>query len=271
MSYTIAVAGKGGTGKTTLAALAIKYITRELLRPVLAVDADSNSTLGMMLGAPPRGTIADIRDDVVNGRAEIAPGSSKERHIEYCIHQSITEAGAFDLLTMGRPEGPGCYCYVNTLLRKYLDRASADYPFVVIDNGAGMEHLSRRTTNNVDLLFVVAEPTAAGVASAVRIFELVERLEVTIRETALVLNRVRPEGVDSVVRDRLAFADLKPEACIYRDPLLEQAGIDGASVLETDDSNASYRAIAAFVAGHVARSAEPRMNVRNEETVYAGS
>jgi len=271
MSYTIAVAGKGGTGKSTLAALAIKYITRELLRPVLAVDADSNSTLGMMLGVHPRGTIADIRDDVVNGRAETTPGSSKERHIEYCIHQSITEAGGFDLLTMGRPEGPKCYCYVNNLLRKYLDRASADYPFVVIDNGAGMEHLSRRTTNNVDLLFVVAEPTAAGVASAVRIFELVERLEVTIRRTALVLNRVPPEGIDTVVLDRLAFAELKPETCIRRDPVLEEAGIDGTSLLDIDEGNPSYRAIAGFVAGHVARSTGPRSDIHTEETVYAGS
>ena len=251
MAYTIAVAGKGGTGKTTLAALVVRYLTRELGRSVLAVDADPNATLGLMLGVDPKSTIADIRDAVVNGKSEMAPGTSKERHVEYCIHQSITEAAGFDLLTMGRPEGPKCYCYVNSLLRKYLDRAGGDYPFVLIDNSAGMEHLSRRTTNNVDLLFVVAEPTVVGVASALRILEITRHLPVSIREKAVVLNRVPYSGVHQMLLDRLAAAEIAPEACILQNAEIEAAAASGSSLLEIDDANPAYRAIASFIAAHL--------------------
>ena len=252
MAYTIAVAGKGGTGKTTLAALVVRYLTRELGRSVLAVDADPNATLGLMLGVEPKGTIADIRDDVVNGKSDITPGTSKERHIEYCIHQSITESAGFDLLTMGRPEGPKCYCYVNSLLRKYLDRAGGDYPFVVIDNSAGMEHLSRRTTNNVDVLFVVAEPTVVGVASAVRILEMARHLPIAVGEKAVLLNRVPPAGAQQAIIDRLADAGVRPEACILQNAEIESASVNGTSLLEIDNANAAYRAMAEFVAAHLA-------------------
>jgi CO dehydrogenase maturation factor len=157
MSYTIAMAGKGGTGKSTIATLIIRYITEELGKAVLAVDADPNSSLGMSLGVNVENTIADIRDDVVERRADIPAGMSKDRYIEYCIEESIVEENKFDLLTMGRPEGPKCYCYANNLLRKYLDNAEKSYPYIVIDNEAGMEHLSRRTTNDVDLLIIAFE------------------------------------------------------------------------------------------------------------------
>ena len=264
MAYTIAVAGKGGTGKTTLAALVIRYLAREMGRPVLAVDADPNATLGLMLGVEPGGTIADIRDDVVERRVEMPAGASRDRHIEYCIHQSITEAAGFDLLTMGRPEGPKCYCYVNSLLRKYLDQASADYAFVVIDNEAGMEHLSRRTTNNVDLLFVVAEPTVVGVQSAVRILDLASKLPVAIGKKAVVLNRVPCSRVHPSVLGRLADAGFSPDAFIISDPAIEALSIAGEGLLGVDDANAAYRAISAFVAAHLA--AAPNM-----ENAYAGS
>jgi len=158
MTTTIAISGKGGSGKTTLAAMIIRALLEHSDNgAVLAVDADPNSCLGLMLGVKPVCTVADIREDA-RAKPPSNAGMDRVRSVEYGIQQAITEAQGFDLLTMGRPEGPSCYCAVNNMLRKFLDELSSQYRFVVIDNEAGMEHLSRRTTNNVDLLCIVSEP-----------------------------------------------------------------------------------------------------------------
>ena len=195
MAYSLAISGKGGSGKTTVAALITSYLVREKKGSVLAVDADPNATLGLALGITTTSSIAEIRDDVVERRIQLDPGMSKDRHIEYLIQQSIAESDGLDLLAMGRPEGPKCYCYVNMLLRKFLDQAAEDYRYLVIDNEAGMEHLSRRTTHDVDLLVMVCEPTVVGVESTARIQRLVDQLPIQVRDQALVVNRVTADGV----------------------------------------------------------------------------
>ncbi|HID11122.1 MAG TPA: carbon monoxide dehydrogenase, partial [Candidatus Latescibacteria bacterium] len=139
----VAVSGKGGTGKTTIAALLVRKLMR-MDGPVLAVDADPNSNLGEQLGMEVGETIGDIREEVLE--EELPPGMTKDRYLELRIQETLTEGEGVDLLTMGRPEGPGCYCYVNHLLRGFLDRLSKNYRHIVVDNEAGMEHLSRRTT-----------------------------------------------------------------------------------------------------------------------------
>lgn len=189
MSFTLAISGKGGTGKTTIAALIIRVLTEQFGQTALAVDADANATLGMTLGVEVTETVSELRDDVVEKRVRVAAGASRERQLEMIIHEMITECSGFDLLTMGRPEGPACYCYVNHLLRKFLDGLSKAAPFVIIDNEAGMEHLSRLTTNDVDLLIEVAAPTVPDVVAARRIDELVEQLPMTVRQRGLVINR----------------------------------------------------------------------------------
>jgi len=243
MAYTIAVSGKGGTGKTTLAALMVRYLTREAGRAVLAVDADPNATLGLALGVEPGGTVADIREEVIEHRLQLSPGESKERHIEYAIQQSILECAGFDLLTMGRPEGPKCYCYVNHLLRKFLDGASADYPVVVIDNEAGMEHLSRLTTNQVDLLLVVAEPTVIGVRSARRVAQLTQELPIAVSRRVGILNRCRDGGVTQALVDELESAGLGVRAVIPDDPTLAEMAVAGASLLDVPEDNPAYQAV----------------------------
>ena len=157
-------------------------------KAVLGVDADSNSCLGITLGAELIGTVADIRDQARALKPSNA-GMDRLRTVEYGIQQSLTEARGYDLLTMGRPEGPDCYCAVNNMLRKFLDELGSQYQFVVIDNEAGMEHLSRRTTNNVDMLCIVAEPNAVGEVTARRIHQLVEKLPIVVKKTGLVWNR----------------------------------------------------------------------------------
>ncbi len=186
MTTTIAISGKGGSGKTTLAALVIRLLTSSDKGPVLAVDADPNSCLGLTLGVQPEVTVAQLREQA---RQKPADGMDKLRSFEYGIQQAITEADGFDLLTMGRPEGPDCYCAVNNLLRQFLDKLSAAYQFVVIDNEAGMEHLSRRTTNNVDLLCIVAEPTPLGTLTAQRIFDLAKQLPISVKKIGVIWNR----------------------------------------------------------------------------------
>ena len=202
MAKTIAISGKGGSGKTTLAAMIIRYLCEQGGTPfcnksqngnpyrgaVLAVDADPNSCLGLMIGAEPEQTIAEIREKAAE-KSPTVPGMDRVRSFEYGIQQAITEGRGFDLLTMGRPEGPGCYCAANNLLRQFLDKISGAYGYVVMDNEAGMEHLSRRTTNNIDLLCIVAEATALGAVTAQRIFELAKKLPITIKEIGLIWNK----------------------------------------------------------------------------------
>jgi len=191
MATTIAISGKGGSGKTTLAAMIIKFLLAQADRKaVLAVDADPNSCLGVMLGVQPAATVADIREDARTKPPSNA-GMDKVRSVEYGIQQAITEAEGFDLLTMGRPEGPSCYCAVNNMLRKFLDELSSQYQYVIIDNEAGMEHLSRRTTNNVDLLCIVAEQTSIGALTARRIFNLAKQLPIVVRQIGVIWNKSR--------------------------------------------------------------------------------
>lgn len=247
MPFTIALAGKGGTGKTTLAALTIRYIIEQLGQSAFGVDADPNASLGTALGVEYERTISDIREGVIEKRLDFPAGMSKERYIEYCIEECIVENSKYDLLVMGRPEGPGCYCYVNNLLRKYLDRLGTSYPFVVIDNEAGMEHLSRRTTNRVDLMLVVCEPTVIGAVTAKRIMKLSQQLPVSIKEKALLLNRVPKEGVDEKIKERLERENLKPEVLLGFDNEILQASSSGTSLLEISRKNPTYTALSEFL------------------------
>ena len=172
MAYIIAFAGKGGTGKTTIAALTIRYLIEKKHKAILAVDADSNSCLNEALGVDVHATIGKLREEslaTVRSGAARPGGMSMEQLFDYQVQQSVIEAKGFDLMVMGRPEGPGCYCAANNIIRKYTDKLSEKYPYVVIDNEAGMEHLSRRTTHKVDLLLIISDPTQKGMQTAKRI------------------------------------------------------------------------------------------------------
>lgn len=193
MAYTIALAGKGGTGKTSVAGLTVRYLTEKESTPVLAVDADSNSCLDEVLGVDVHATIGGLREEslaTIRSGAERPGGMSMEQLFDFQIQQSIIEAKGFDLVVMGRPEGPGCYCAANNIIRKYTDKLSENYKYVVIDNEAGMEHLSRRTTHKVDLLLIVSDPTVRGVKTAVRINQLINELGLEIDRRVLIINRI---------------------------------------------------------------------------------
>ena len=238
MSTTIAISGKGGSGKTTNSAKIVRLLVERVRRGVLAVDADPNSCLGLALGVQPETTVADIRDDTLEGKLQTGPGVSRERAFQYAIHRAVAESKGFDLLAMGQPEGPKCYCAVNHLLRRYLDQASRDYRYIVVDNEAGMEHLSRRTTDAVNLLVVVSEPTPVGVMTAKRILGLAERLPIRVDERTVLWNKV-PEGAGLPP----GAEELPALGSVPLDPLVLEASMCGATVFELDAESAALAAV----------------------------
>ncbi|MEK6692824.1 MAG: AAA family ATPase, partial [Nitrospirota bacterium] len=202
MAYVIAFAGKGGTGKTTLSGFTIRYLKEKKKGPVLAVDADANSNLNEVLGLKVHATVGGLRErSLATVRAGDRPGGmSMDKLFDYQVQQCLIEAEGFDLLVMGRPEGPGCYCAANNIIRKYTDKMSEDYSYVVIDNEAGLEHLSRRTTHDVDILIIVSDPTVRGIITARRIKELIKELDLKVKRSALIVNRISNESEDELIK-----------------------------------------------------------------------
>ncbi len=185
----VAVAGKGGVGKSTLSALLVRILSPD--GTILAVDADPNSNLGLKLGLEVHGTIGGVREGLLDKGGQPPRDMSKQEYLRLKLQEVLAEGEGFDLLTMGRPEGPGCYCYVNNLLRVFVDQLMERYPHVVIDNEAGMEHLSRRTAKRMDLLLLVSDPTMVGVRTALRLSELSDELGLEVGRKVLLINGVR--------------------------------------------------------------------------------
>ena len=196
----VAFSGKGGSGKTTLAAMVIRELVRSGKKPVLAVDADPNATLALTLGVPCPGTISDLRDEMLQA-AKKPSEIPKERLLDQRLAELLTEEIGFDLLTMGQPEGPQCYCYVNGLLRRYLRLLRDNYPYVIVDCEAGMEYLSRLTVDDVDTLVLVAESTAVGLATVKRIVSLSTKLPIQVGRRIVALNKLQASADDSGLKE----------------------------------------------------------------------
>jgi CO dehydrogenase maturation factor len=212
LSFTIGVSGKGGTGKTTFAGMIIRYLIDNGKRPILAVDADSNSNLNEVLGVKVGATIGEAREMM---KKDVPIGMTKDIWFEYKIQEALIENKGFDLIAMGRPEGPGCYCAANTLARKCLDLLTGNYRYIVIDNEAGMEHFSRLTTRDVDLLFILSDSSRRSILTASRIRDLIHELDLRIVREVLVINRLQgeldPEMVEEVKRQNLQLAGVIPD------------------------------------------------------------
>lgn len=202
MGTTIAVSGKGGTGKTTFTALLIRYLLNKKSGSILAIDADPNATLAENLGVNVQGTIVGIMDEMCKNLDKLPPNMTKEEYMNLQIQSSISENKGFDLVVMGRPEGPGCYCYANSVLRGLVTKLSKEYTYTVIDNEAGMEHLSRRTTRSIDKLFLISDYSLVGLRTTSRIIDLINELAINVKETFLVVNRVTSglEGLEEHIQ-----------------------------------------------------------------------
>jgi CO dehydrogenase maturation factor len=258
MTVTIALAGKGGVGKTTLAGMVIKYLIQNQTGPVLAIDADPSSNLNMVLGLELEWTVGDIREDMlaqvkdslVAGGAAMGAmpgGVTKRDYLDYQIRSSLSEGDRCDLIAMGRSEGPGCYCAVNHNLREVVDAISKNYAYVVIDNEAGMEHLSRRTTRDVQHLIIVTDPSLRGLVAAERIAGFRNDLEINIENAYLVLNRMNG-SVPALLQDRIDAMDIPLLGVIPADTELTELEFGGKPLVELSDQSPVYRSVVEMLA-----------------------
>jgi CO dehydrogenase maturation factor len=241
-AFTIAVAGKGGVGKTTLTGMTIRYLTQKRRGPVLAVDADANANLNEVMGVLVDGTVGHIREEALETAGGRPHGMSLDEYLDMRIEQVMVEAKGFDLLVMGRPEGPGCYCAANNVIRKYTDHLMETYPYIVTDNEAGLEHMSRRTTQNTDLLLIVSDPSARGIRTAGRVNAIVDELGLDVKRRGLILNRV-PDGVLSEgLRDAVGKEELELFGIVPADEAINEFDLQGRPLAELPAESPSVRA-----------------------------
>ncbi len=243
MGLVIATSGKGGTGKTTFSALTVRYLKERYGRQVLAVDADSNANLDAVLGVRAEKTVGQLREHITENVNRAPAGMSKDMWVEMMLQQALVEADGFDLISMGRPEGPGCYCYLNNVFRRYLDIMVNNYDFVVMDNEAGMEHLSRRTTRGVDIMFILSDATVRGVETALRIRDLAREMKLELKRLALVVARVGGEGLPEALRERAEEGNLAVAGWIPDDPLVRRMDEEGRPLLELPEDSAAWMAV----------------------------
>jgi CO dehydrogenase maturation factor len=232
MSFSLAIAGKGGSGKTTTSALIVRYLLRHNLTPVLAVDADGNANLHESLGITPGRTIGQILAEFNGEKITIPPGMTKGAYLELRLNEAVAESRGVDLLTMGRGEGAGCYCYPNTVLKEFISKLRGNYPFLVMDNEAGMEHLSRGTSEHIDILLLASDYSIKGVRTLGRIKELVAELKLDVKQVLAILTRVPPGGLDSRIGTELAALGLVPFALIPQDEAVLEFHLAKRSLLD---------------------------------------
>lgn len=254
MTITIALAGKGGVGKTTVAGMVIKYLGQEKQGSILAIDADPSSNLNMVLGLDLDWTVGDIRENLlvkvqeslVQGGAAMGSlpgGVTKRDYLNYEIRNSMVEGERFDLIAMGRGEGAGCYCAVNHNLREVIDSMSRHYEWVVIDNEAGMEHLSRRTTRDVQHLLVVSDPTQRGLVAAERILDLSSEMDIRIENTYLILNRLSEKEIPPGLMNEIGAKNIPLLGTIPMNLELVQFEYSGKPLVDLGNDSPVYIAV----------------------------
>ena len=239
MPYTIALAGKGGSGKTTMAGLLIKYLVKENKTPILAVDADCNANFNEVLGLEVKDTLGNAREEMKKG---VVPGGmTKDIFMEMKIEEAVVEAPGFDLIVMGQPEGAGCYCAANTLLAGFMDRLADNYPFIVMDNEAGMEHISRLTTKNVDILLIVSDSSRRGLQAAIRIDDLARRLNIGVGKSYAVINQIKEAPSDQAL-EMLKAGELELAGTVPEDRTIYEFDFNGRPTIEMPEDCPSVRA-----------------------------
>ncbi len=245
MSYVISLGGKGGTGKTTVAGLLVRYMLTHDMKPILAIDADPNTNLNEVLGVPITTTLSHARERM---KKEVPTGMTKDIFMELQMEEALVEADGFDLVAMGHPEGPGCYCAANSILSNLLDKLMANYPYLVIDNEAGMEHFSRLTQKDIDLLLLVSDTSKRGLTAACRIAELVRALPIKLGKQYLIVNQWvgnpedflvhLPEEVNETFGDHVRV--------FPADPLIAQYDLQGKPTIALPDDSPIVRASITF-------------------------
>jgi len=243
LSFSIAVAGKGGTGKTTLATLVIRYLKRKGMTPILAIDADPNANLGESLGIEVVHTIGSIVATFNEEKISLPPGMTKEAYLEFRLNETLTESQGLDLVTMGRGQGAECYCYPNAVLRKFTETLVKNYPYMVMDNEAGLEHLSRKTTDNIDVLLLVSNHSIKGLRAVARVKELVAEVKLNVGRQLVVVTSV-PGSLDPVFIEEAAKLGIEPATVIPYDDTIQKYDFERRTLLDLPDDSRAVTAVA---------------------------
>ena len=241
MAQTIALAGKGGVGKTTICGMLIEYLCEKKNGPVLAVDADANANLNEVLGVEVESTLGDIREDIAQAelaaKSPIPNGMTKADYAEMRFGEALTEADDYDLLVMGRTQGKGCYCFVNGLLTSQVAKYAKNYRYIVVDNEAGLEHLSRGVLPQVDTILLVSDCSRRGVQAAGRLSEMIRELKLGAKEVGLILNRAPGGELNPGVREEIDKYGMKLMGVVPHDDTVYQYDAEGRpSVTVPQDS-----------------------------------
>ncbi|WP_138205381.1 AAA family ATPase [Haloimpatiens lingqiaonensis] len=246
MGYKIAVAGKGGTGKTTLTGLLMDYLVKQGKGPILAVDADANANLNEVLGVEVEETLGTIREEVsqMSLKGDGFPGGMlKADYLKYRLNTGLTEGNGFDLLVMGRSQGEGCYCYVNGVLKAQIDSLANNYDYIVIDNEAGMEHLSRKVVDDIDLLFLVSDSSRRGIQAVGRINKLVKELKLNVSKIYLIVNRAPQEELNDGIKEEIANQELNLIGVVPMDPMVYEYDCAGKPLVKLPEDSMSKKAL----------------------------
>jgi CO dehydrogenase maturation factor len=246
LSFNIAVAGKGGTGKTSITSLVIRYLKSKQKGPILAVDADANANLGDSLGLQVGQTVGSIIAGFNQEKINIPSGMTKESYLEFKLNDAIVESKGLDLITMGRGEGPDCYCYPNLLLRKVLDELAGSYAYMVMDNEAGMEHLSRRTTQNIDALLLVSDSSVKGIRTVARLIELVKELKLVVKRQSVIVNFAH-ETLDPLLEEEMKRLNIETAAIIPVDENIREYDLKSKSLLDMPEDSGAVKGINALM------------------------
>lgn len=245
MGYKIAVAGKGGTGKTTLTGLMIDYLVKKRKGTLLAVDADANANLNEVLGVEIEDSIGEIREDVSKRSLDdsFPGGMLKADYLKYRLSTAVTEGDGYDMIVMGRSQGTGCYCYVNGVLKTQIDTLSGNYDYLVIDNEAGMEHLSRKVVEDIDTLFLISDCSRRGIQAVGRIRRLVDELKLSIGQIFLIVNRA-PEGkLNEGTMEEINNQGLELLGVVPMDQMVYEYDSSGKPLVDLPEDSLSKKAL----------------------------
>ena len=251
MAHVIAIAGKGGVGKTTLTGLIIQYLGKKGKGPILAVDADANSNLNEVLGVEVEETLGDIREEVARAEMSkdnpIPPGVSKADYMEFKFDDALIEDDDYDLLVMGRTQGKGCYCFVNGLLQAQLQGLEKNYPYIIVDNEAGMEHISRGVLPNMEVAILVSDCSRRGVQAVGRIAQLIKECDMHPKKVGLIINRA-PNGVlNEGTKAEIEKQGLTLLGVVPQDETVYEFDCDGTPIVDLPEDSPVRKAVVEII------------------------
>lgn len=252
LTYSIAVAGKGGTGKTTVSGLFINHLVQSGKGPIFAVDADANSNLNEVLGVKQEVSLGEIREEIAKGdwmeKNPIPPGMSKQEYADFRFNSALIEENDFDMLVMGRTQGKGCYCFVNDILRDQIQKYYKNYKYMVVDNEAGLEHISRGILPPVDLILLISDCSRRGIQAAGRIAEMIGELDMKVQKVCLVVNRAPGGKLEPAIEEEIAEQKLILAGVIPQDEMVYRYDAEGKALVTLPEDSPVKKALAEIIA-----------------------